>query len=83
MSHTSFAKRQREKDRKEKADAKAAKKAERRAATDDAPDTAPADDQEALLAALADLHARFADDQIDFEDFTAAKADITRRLHVE
>lgn len=83
MSQASFAKRQREKERKEKAAAKAARRAERQAASDEPAPAPPPGDQDALLAALADLHARFDDGDIDFDDFTAAKAEITARLHVE
>jgi type II secretory pathway pseudopilin PulG len=85
MSQASFAKRQREKARQEKNAAKAARRAERQAATDEDPDapTPPPADQGALLAALADLHARFEDGDIDFDDFTDAKAEITQHLQVE
>lgn len=81
MSQASFAKRQREKERKEKAAIKAARKAERHAAAEEeAAVPPPAVDQDALLAQLAALHARFEDGAIDFDDFTAAKAEITERL---
>ena len=83
MSQASFAKRQREKERKEKAAAKAARRAERQASTDDeAAAPSPPVDEGALIAQLAALHAKFEDGDIDFEDFTAAKDEITQRLQV-
>ncbi len=82
MSQASFAKRQREKARKEKAAAKVERRAERQASADEAVPPAPQGDENALLADLADLHARFADGDMDFDDFSAAKEEITRRLQV-
>lgn len=79
MSQASFAKRQREKERKEKAEAKAARRAERQASTDEvAP--APPVDESALLAELAELHRRFDEGDIVFDDFAVAKERITQRL---
>jgi hypothetical protein len=81
VSRPSAAKRQREKDRRERAEAKAARRLERGAAapeSDDAPVSAA--DEAALLAALAEVHARFDDGDLDYDDFVAAKDDITRRL---
>lgn len=87
MSPTSIGKRQREKARQEKAAAKAARRAERAASADEAPDAdaeaRPPVDEGALLAELADLHRRFDDGDIDFDDFTAAKDEITRKLQVD
>lgn len=82
MSQASFAKRQREKERRERAAAKAAKREERKAQAEEAgPESdAPPIDEGALLAALADLHARFEDDQIDFDTFTEQKEQIVSRL---
>jgi hypothetical protein len=84
MSQASFAKRQREKARQEKAAAKAERRAERQAAAEEADAPPPSSvDQGALLTALADLHARFEDGDIDFDDFTEAKAEITQHLQVD
>jgi hypothetical protein len=80
MSQASFAKREREKARQEKAAAKAAKRAERSQAPVDEPAPGPPVDEDALLAELAALHARFDDGDIEFEDFVVAKEAITRRL---
>lgn len=85
MSQASFAKRQREKARREKAAMKAERRQERAAAStpdEDAPPRPPVD-EDALLAELAALHARFDDGDIEFEDFAAAKQDITEKLQVD
>lgn len=84
MSQASFAKRQREKERREKAEAKAVRRAERKdtSSTDERPPPLPAADEGALLAELAALHARFDEGEMDFEDFAAAKEQITQRLQV-
>ncbi|HEU5148898.1 MAG TPA: hypothetical protein VFU19_00285 [Iamia sp.] len=81
MSAASFAKRQREKAKKEKAEEKAQRRLERAAAEPEV-EVRPPVDEGALLEELAALHARFEDGGLDYEDFAAAKEDITRRLHV-
>ena len=85
MSQASFAKRQREKERREKAEAKAVRRAERAAtsSTEERPPPLPAADEDALLTQLAALHARFDEGDMDFEDFAAAKQQITERLQVD
>ena len=85
MSPASAGKRQREKARREKAEAKATRRLERSAATepDRDPDPLPPLDEEALLAELAELHTRFEDGDLDYDDFVAAKDDVTRRLRVQ
>lgn len=84
MSPASAGKRQREKARKEKAAAKVSRRLERSAATRHPdPDPLPPVDEEALLAELAELHSRFEDGHLDYDDFAAAKDDVTRRLRVE
>lgn len=83
MSQASFAKRQREKARKEKAAMKAARRAERADAVPEEPDLPPAEDEDTVLADLAQLHERFDAGDIDFEDFAKAKDEITQRLRVE
>lgn len=84
MSPASAGKRQREKARMEKAQAKAARRLERSADTPDPePDQLPPVDEEALLAELAEIHTRFEDGDLDYDDFAAAKEDVTRRLRVE
>lgn len=84
MSPASAEKRQREKTRKEKAEAKVARRLERSAATPEPdPDPLPPVDEEALLAELAELHTRFEDGDLDYDDFAAAKDGLTQRLRVE
>jgi hypothetical protein len=83
MSQASFAKRQREKDRQEKAAAKAARREERQASAGTA-DAAPRPpvDEGALIDELAALHARLEAGDIDIDDFMVAKEDITKRLQL-
>jgi hypothetical protein len=73
---------QREKQRRERAAAKFARKQERRENPE--VDTTPvvACDEAATLAQLADLHARFAADELTFEEFELAKSRLTEQLDV-
>ena len=83
MNQARFQKQQREKARREKTAAKQARLEERRSGQN-AEATAPPDaaDQDAVLAELAELHRRFNEDEIDFEDFSAAKDELTARLDI-
>jgi len=38
--------------------------------------------QDKVLAALAELHQRFEDEQISFEDFESSKAGLIAQLHI-
>jgi len=81
MSQASFAKRQREKARQDKAAAKAAKRAERQEAEEPTPTEAlTASEEEAILAGLAALHRRFDEGDMPFEEFEEAKAELMERL---
>ena len=83
MSQASFQKQQRERARKEKAALKAARKEERRAeagSDEDAPTSES--DQAKVLESLAALHARFEDGGMSFEDFEAARDELTARLSI-
>lgn len=82
MSRPSFQKRDREKARRERTVAKAAKREERRNTIEPEAEPLSADEQDRILAELAELHRRFADEQISFEDFDDAKRELTRRLDV-
>jgi hypothetical protein len=83
MSQASFAKRQREKERREKAAIKAARKAERREESDETTaETLAPGQEEALLAALAALHAKFDNDEIEYEEFEEAKQQLTSQLQI-
>jgi len=80
------AKRDREKLRQERQALKRARRqAPREAAEDDtgaAVDGAPSTPQDQLLAQLADLHQRFADGEVGFEEFELAKDELIRELEV-
>ena len=81
MSQARFQKQQREKARRERAAAKWAKRVERGNA--EVPEPAgPIRDQSAVLADLADLHARFEAGGMSFEDFEATKLELTEQLDV-
>jgi len=85
MNQARFQKQQREKARREKAAAKTARRAERalsaeEAAAEGAP---PAVDETAVLNELAALHERFGAGEIEFEEFEAAKLELTERLRVD
>jgi uncharacterized iron-regulated protein len=83
MSQASFQKQQRERARKEKAALKAARKEERRAeagSDEDAPTSES--DQAKVLESLAALHARFEDGGMTFEDFEAARDELTAKLSI-
>ena len=84
MSQARFQKRMWEKTRQHKAGAKRQRKEDRAAAAesptdrDDAP-TAP---QSEVLSELADLHERFDDDDIEFDEFEERKHELLARLDV-
>jgi uncharacterized iron-regulated protein len=83
MSQASFQKQQRERARKETAALKAARKEERRAeagSDEDAPTSES--DQAKVLESLAALHARFEDGGMTFEDFEAARDELTAKLSI-
>ena len=81
MSQARFQKQQREKARRERAAAKWAKRVERGNAEVPEP-SGPIRDQSAVLADLADLHARFEAGGMSFEDFEANKQELTEQLDV-
>lgn len=84
MSQARFQKRMREKAKQEKQAAKRERKAERAEAAE-ADDETPTDDappQEKVLDQLATLHARFADDAIDFDEFEERKQELLAQLDV-
>ncbi len=83
---SSWEKRERDKAKRARADAKRARRQDRKTGEDDeAPEETPTAevDQEAVIAELAALHAAFADDQIDFDEFEERKAELTARLAVD
>lgn len=78
MSRPKSHKRDRERARDERNAAKAARRLERRDNTEAVSSTV----QSEVLAALAELHRRFSDGEIEFDDFDAAKRELTERLDV-
>lgn len=80
MSRPKSHKRDREKARAERNAAKAVRRSDRRNSVADGPAPLSADEQSTVLAELAELHRRFADDEIEFEEFDAAKHELTQRL---
>jgi hypothetical protein len=80
MSQARFQKQQREKERRERAAAKFARKAERREAGGAAPAPLTRDEEADILAALADLHARYDQGEIELEDFEVQRDELTGRL---
>jgi hypothetical protein len=84
MSQARFQKRQREMARAEKLKAKVARKAERIEAAAEAGDPPPSQhDPGTVMAELELLHKKFADEQINFEEFEEQKAELLSRLVVE
>lgn len=84
MSQARFQKRMREKAKQEKQAAKRERKAERaeaEAAADEDP-TSDAPPEATVLEQLAALHARFADDAIDFDEFEERKQELLAQLDV-
>jgi Gas vesicle protein G len=82
MSQARFQKQQRERAKREKAQAKAARKEERAAAQPVEGGAAVLPPQAGVLEDLAALHRRFDDGDIEFEDFEAAKQELLERLDV-
>ena len=79
---TTFGKLQRERDKK----AKALEKAEKRAARAEEPPQEPevkAADQDAVLAALAELHQRFDAGAVAIDEFEERRDELTSRLRVD
>lgn len=82
MSRPKSHKRDRERAHDERNAAKAARRLERRDNTEPASEAVSSTVQSEVLAALAELHRRFSDGEIEFDDFDAAKRELTERLDV-
>jgi hypothetical protein len=80
VSQARFQKQQREKARQERNAAKAARRVERDNTAPSEP--GPQRDQAAVLADLAALHEKFDAGLMNFDDFEAAKAELTEQLDV-
>ncbi len=86
----SFDRRQRERAKKAKADAKRERRHSRGDdedvagdEEDETPQDQPAVDQEAVMAALAKLHAAYDDGNVDFDAFEEQRAELLSRLQVD
>jgi hypothetical protein len=84
VSSSAFAKRERERIKREKAQRKKERIETRRSEAGEleGEDAAPVRDQAAVLAELQALHAALDDEKISFEDFEAAKAELMTQLQV-
>jgi len=81
---SSFEKRERDRNKKARAAAKRDKRFDKTPGEDDTPEsTIGAADTAAVLEAVAILHQRFDDEEIDFEAFEEMKAELMSRLTVE
>jgi hypothetical protein len=84
---TTFGKLQRDRDKQAKQKAKIERRAERaeQASTDEDETEAPTRevDQEAILAALAELHAAYDDGQISLDDFEVRRDELRNSLQVD
>ena len=83
MSSSAFAKRERERIKREKAQKKTERIETRRSeAAEAGDDEAPVRDQAAVLAELQALHEALEAERISFDDFEAAKAELMTQLRV-
>ncbi len=80
MSQARFQKQQRERARQERAAAKQARRDDRRNAAP--PEADVLRDQDIVLAELAALHQRFDAGLMTFDDFEAAKLELTKQLDI-
>ena len=83
QQRSTFAKLQREREKKEKAVAKAGRRAEKAAAAAEASVAGPAPDNEAaILAALAELHAAYDNGSVSSDEFEDRRDQLRQQLQV-
>ena len=83
QQRSTFAKLQREREKKEKAVAKAGRRAEKAAAAAEASVARPAPDNEAaILAALAELHAAYDNGSVSSDEFEDRRDQLRQQLQV-
>jgi hypothetical protein len=85
QQRSTFAKLQREREKKEKALAKADRRAQQAAAApeEDTPTAKPDPDNEAnILAALAELHAAYEDGSVSMDEFEDRRDQLRQRLQI-
>jgi len=81
---TTFGKIMREREKQQRAQAKLEKRAERSSEDgDEVEETAPAHDQDDVLASLAKLHEAYDNEQIDFDTFEERRAELMSRIKVD
>lgn len=82
-ARATFGKRERDRAKRERADMKREKRAERAAEepTDEEPVDTSGNDR--ILAAVAKLHERFDNDEIDIDTFEEERAELMSRLAIE
>jgi hypothetical protein len=83
QQRSTFAKLQREREKKEKAVAKADRRAQQAAAVPEAAPAKPHPDNEAnILAGLAELHAAYEEGSISMDDFEDRRDQLRRQLQI-
>lgn len=84
---TTFGKLQRARDKQAKAQAKIERRQTRATGEpgeeEEEETTAPAVDQDKVLAELAELHRAFDDDELSLDDFESRKQELTNQLRVD
>ena len=83
-NNNAFEKRMREQAKRERQEAKKQRKAERDAAAEEGEDAdaQPQEDQQQLMAELAELHRRYDDEEISLEELEEKRAEITERMTI-
>ena len=81
-NNNAFEKRMREQAKRERQEAKKQRKAERDAVDEDGEAAEPVEDQEQLMAQLAELHRRYDDEEISLEELEEQRAEITERMTI-
>lgn len=83
QQRSTFAKLQREREKKEKAVAKASRRAEKATAAAETSTAAPSPDNEAnILAALAELHAAYEEGSVSSDEFEDRRDQLRQQLQV-
>lgn len=83
-ARATFGKRERDRAKRERADMKREKRAEKAAETaPEADEPVDTSGNERILAAVAKLHERFENDEIDMETFEEERAELMSRLAIE
>lgn len=81
-NNNAFEKRMREQAKRERQEAKKQRKAERDAAAEEGEPVEEQQDQEQLMAELAELHRRYDDEEISLEELEERRAEITEQMTI-